>query len=283
MVTEGSVERTSGTLEVRFVVTDYRHSVPVHYEGLLPDLFREGQGVIAHGRMDAAGEFVADEVLAKHDENYMPPEVAESLHSRRRRGYPNDPGTRPFRADPRAAPVDRAGRVRTRRRGARAMRAWLAAARSAVVGQFVFVALAFGALTWAFVQRDFSVLYVATNSHSRAAALLPRRRRLGRARGLLAAVVAVPRGLDACRGGGEPLAGGAVSRPRARRARAHQHRLPAVHAGDLESVRAAGAGGARRTATSTRCCRISRSRCIRRSSTSATSASRSPSHSRARR
>ena len=80
MVTEGSVVRTPGTLEVRFVVTDFRNSVPVRYEGLLPDLFREGQGVIAHGRLDAAGEFVADEVLAKHDENYMPPEVAESLH-----------------------------------------------------------------------------------------------------------------------------------------------------------------------------------------------------------
>jgi cytochrome c-type biogenesis protein CcmE len=80
MVTEGSLERTEGTLEVRFVVTDYRHSIPVRYEGLLPDLFKEGQGVIAHGRMADAGVFVADEVLAKHDENYMPPEVAESLH-----------------------------------------------------------------------------------------------------------------------------------------------------------------------------------------------------------
>jgi cytochrome c-type biogenesis protein CcmE len=81
MVTEGSLERTAGTLKIRFVVTDYRHSIPVRYEGLLPDLFREGQGVIAHGRMADSGEFVADEVLAKHDENYMPPEVAESLHT----------------------------------------------------------------------------------------------------------------------------------------------------------------------------------------------------------
>ncbi len=80
MVTEGSVKRTEGTLQVRFVVTDYQHSIPVSYEGLLPDLFREGQGVIAHGKLSASGEFVADEVLAKHDENYMPPEVAESLH-----------------------------------------------------------------------------------------------------------------------------------------------------------------------------------------------------------
>ncbi len=81
MVTEGSLKRTDGTLEVHFVVTDYQHSIPVRYEGLLPDLFREGQGVIAHGKMTEAGEFAADEVLAKHDENYMPPEVAESLHT----------------------------------------------------------------------------------------------------------------------------------------------------------------------------------------------------------
>jgi cytochrome c-type biogenesis protein CcmE len=80
MVTEGSVRRTEGTLKISFVVTDYKESIPVHYEGLLPDLFREGQGVIAHGRLTDTGEFVANEVLAKHDENYMPPEVAESLH-----------------------------------------------------------------------------------------------------------------------------------------------------------------------------------------------------------
>jgi cytochrome c-type biogenesis protein CcmE len=81
MVTEGSLKRTEGTLQVRFVVSDYQHSIPVSYEGLLPDLFREGQGVIAHGKLSDSGEFVADEVLAKHDENYMPPEVAESLHT----------------------------------------------------------------------------------------------------------------------------------------------------------------------------------------------------------
>jgi cytochrome c-type biogenesis protein CcmE len=80
MVTEGSLQRTAGTLQIRFVVTDYLHSVPVRYEGVLPDLFKEGKGVIAHGHMADNGEFVADEVLAKHDENYMPPEVAASLH-----------------------------------------------------------------------------------------------------------------------------------------------------------------------------------------------------------
>jgi cytochrome c-type biogenesis protein CcmE len=79
MVEKGSVVRTPGSLEVRFVVTDFRHSVPVHYDKVLPDLFREGAGVVAHGRLDERGNFMADEVLAKHDEKYMPPEVARSL------------------------------------------------------------------------------------------------------------------------------------------------------------------------------------------------------------
>jgi cytochrome c-type biogenesis protein CcmE len=83
MVTEGSLKRTEGTLAVQFVVTDYRHSIPVHYEGLLPDLFREGQGMIAHGRMNERGEFIADEVLAKHDENYMPPEAQHAIDAAR--------------------------------------------------------------------------------------------------------------------------------------------------------------------------------------------------------
>ena len=78
MVTKGSLTRTPGTLEVRFVLTDFAHEVPVAYTGLLPDLFREGQGIIAHGRMQS-GVFVADEVLAKHDEKYTPPEVATAM------------------------------------------------------------------------------------------------------------------------------------------------------------------------------------------------------------
>jgi cytochrome c-type biogenesis protein CcmE len=78
MVEKGSLQKTSGTLDIAFLVTDYKHTVPVKYSGILPDLFREGQGVVAHGRMQA-GTFVADEILAKHDEKYMPPEVAESL------------------------------------------------------------------------------------------------------------------------------------------------------------------------------------------------------------
>lgn len=79
LVVDGSVEREEGSLTVRFLVTDLRCEVPVEYSGVLPDLFRENQGVVAHGRMGGEGVFVADEILAKHDENYMAPEVAESL------------------------------------------------------------------------------------------------------------------------------------------------------------------------------------------------------------
>lgn len=79
MVVNGSVERRAGTLEVKFVVTDFAHTVPVSYANVLPDLFKEGAGVVALGRLNANGTFVADEVLAKHDEKYMPPEVSRSL------------------------------------------------------------------------------------------------------------------------------------------------------------------------------------------------------------
>jgi cytochrome c-type biogenesis protein CcmE len=79
MVVKGSVQRQPGSLDVKFVVTDFAHTVPVSYSNVLPDLFREGAGVVALGRIDSHGVFVADEVLAKHDEKYMPPEVARSL------------------------------------------------------------------------------------------------------------------------------------------------------------------------------------------------------------
>ena len=79
LVVEDSVEREAGSLTISFVVTDYAHSMPVRYTGVLPDLFGEGQGVIARGRLGGDGDFIAEEVLAKHDENYMPPEVAEAL------------------------------------------------------------------------------------------------------------------------------------------------------------------------------------------------------------
>jgi cytochrome c-type biogenesis protein CcmE len=83
MVSKGSFNRPVGSLEASFVVTDMAKTVKVRYTGVLPDLFREGQGVIARGRMVDNGTFVAEEVLAKHDENYMPPEVAASLKKKR--------------------------------------------------------------------------------------------------------------------------------------------------------------------------------------------------------
>jgi cytochrome c-type biogenesis protein CcmE len=79
MVVDDSVKRIPGSLKVQFAITDFEHQVVVEFTGILPDLFREGQGIIAQGEMDAQGIFQADEVLAKHDENYMPPEIAESM------------------------------------------------------------------------------------------------------------------------------------------------------------------------------------------------------------
>lgn len=78
MVQKGSVRREADGLSVQFIVTDLARTIPVRYKGILPDLFREGKGVVAQGRL-AGGLFVADEVLAKHDENYMPPEAAKAL------------------------------------------------------------------------------------------------------------------------------------------------------------------------------------------------------------
>jgi len=79
LVENGSVQRAPGSLEVRFTLTDFANTVGVSYTGVLPDLFREGQGIIARGKLGNDGLFVAEEVLAKHDENYMPPEVKDSL------------------------------------------------------------------------------------------------------------------------------------------------------------------------------------------------------------
>ncbi len=78
LVAEGSLKRGAG-LVVEFAITDTVKTIAVSYTGLLPDLFREGQGVVAEGKLDASGRFLADTVLAKHDENYMPPEVAKAL------------------------------------------------------------------------------------------------------------------------------------------------------------------------------------------------------------
>lgn len=79
MVVAGSVRRSEDSLEVAFALTDYEASVPVIYRGILPDLFDEGQGAVASGELDEDGVLHATEVLAKHDENYMPPEVADAL------------------------------------------------------------------------------------------------------------------------------------------------------------------------------------------------------------
>ncbi|MCP5272547.1 MAG: cytochrome c maturation protein CcmE [Burkholderiaceae bacterium] len=79
MVEDGSLQRDANGLTVRFVVTDTAKTVPVTYTGMLPDLFSEGKGVVAQGKLGPDGVFVADQVLAKHDENYMPPEAAEAL------------------------------------------------------------------------------------------------------------------------------------------------------------------------------------------------------------
>ena len=79
MVREGSVQSAADSLAVRFVATDYANDVPIYHEGILPDLFREGQGIVVEGSLDNAGVFQASRVLAKHDENYMSPEVKAAL------------------------------------------------------------------------------------------------------------------------------------------------------------------------------------------------------------
>ena len=79
LVLTDSVKRNPSNLEVNFVLTDTVNEIKVIYDGILPDLFREGQGIVANGKMKSDNIFVANEVLAKHDENYMPPEVAKAL------------------------------------------------------------------------------------------------------------------------------------------------------------------------------------------------------------
>ncbi len=85
LVEQGSVQRSSDSTDVTFRVTDNAKAIVVHYKGILPDLFKEGRGIVAQGAVDADGSFRASEVLAKHDENYMPPEAAEAL---KRAGHP---------------------------------------------------------------------------------------------------------------------------------------------------------------------------------------------------
>ncbi len=108
MVRPGTVQRSPGSLDLAFVVTDFKHDVPVRYTGVVPDLFRENQGVVAHGRLQRDGVFVADEILAKHDENYMPPEVARAIKDKHGGKMPveaGSAGTKPP-AGSRLAPPD---------------------------------------------------------------------------------------------------------------------------------------------------------------------------------
>ena len=161
LVEERSVKREADGLIVRFVVTDTAKTIPVVYEGILPDLFKEGKGVVAQGKLGADGVFAASEVLAKHDENYMPPEAAEAVKQAHvdatekraaqtlvqvtaQRGR-HDPRTRPFRADPRAAARPRAGHAAAGRR-ARGASGVDGAGAARGAGQFLFVAVAFGCL-----------------------------------------------------------------------------------------------------------------------------------------
>jgi cytochrome c-type biogenesis protein CcmE len=97
LVKVGSLQRGADGVTIDFVVTDFQATVPVRYRGLTPDLFREGQGVIAQGRLDTAGIFMADSLLAKHDENYMPPEVAKAL---KKSGQWKAYGTAPYDEEP---------------------------------------------------------------------------------------------------------------------------------------------------------------------------------------
>jgi cytochrome c-type biogenesis protein CcmE len=87
MVVNGSVSRPGDGLTVQFGLTDNNENITVRYTGILPDLFREGQGIIANGKLGEDGAFVAQEVLAKHDENYMPPEVAEAMQKAKEGKY----------------------------------------------------------------------------------------------------------------------------------------------------------------------------------------------------
>lgn len=93
LVEPGSLARQADGVTLSFVITDRIERVPVHYKGILPDLFQEGKGTVAQGRLGADGVFVAREVLAKHDENYMPPEAAQALEKAHQAGSGKAPAT----------------------------------------------------------------------------------------------------------------------------------------------------------------------------------------------
>ncbi|QNN55658.1 cytochrome c maturation protein CcmE [Diaphorobacter ruginosibacter] len=95
LVEQGSLRRSPDGMQVNFIVTDQVQRVPVAYQGLLPDLFKEGKGVVVSGRLHGTGQFRASEVLAKHDENYMPPEAAHALEQAAKIPAAGTPGTNP--------------------------------------------------------------------------------------------------------------------------------------------------------------------------------------------
>ena len=295
LVKEGSVAR-GDNLQVRFAVTDGRNTIPVAYQGLLPDLFREGQGVVTEGALDQAGTFKADSVLAKHDENYMPREVADRLkqqgHWKDDTGKKTGTPGRGSRSDPRNRPLRAGARLRARHRAGLRAALRRAAQRSGADGDrrcrprwrsSSSSAISFAALTAAYVGSDFSVVNVFENSHSLKPLIYKISGVWGNHEGsmlLWVLILALFGALVALFGGNLPAhaqgqcAGGAV---------VDRGRLHPVHPGDLEPVPAAGAGAARKAATSIRCCRIPASRSIRRCFTSAMSGSRSRSRSRSRR
>ena len=285
MVTRGKPEARPGQPAGKFVRTDFNHNVPVSYDKVLPDLFREGQGVVAYGRLDGDGMFVADEVLAKHDEKYMPPEVAKSLKRRhgesrtetralRPRGQadPDAARTGPLRTDPGAAAGWTAGVLRHR-----AARCWAATAGARprhrrVAGQFVMVATAVGILVVRLRQHTISrCLYVAENSNS----ALPLFYRVAALWGAHEGSLLLWIFLLAVwtRRGGVRLAqpAGALRGARARGARATELRLPAVYAGHLRPVPAPDPGGGRWSRPEPASCRTPGSPSIRRCSTPVTS------------
>ena len=99
LVKEGSLQRQADGVTVAFVVTDTAKDIPVAYKGILPDLFKEGKGVVAQGKLTGADTFTASEVLAKHDENYMPPEAAKAVSDAQTRGAGNKAGEAPSPGD----------------------------------------------------------------------------------------------------------------------------------------------------------------------------------------
>ena len=203
MVEKGSVQRQPDGVTVRFVVTDTAKSIPVVYRGALPDLFREGKGVVTQGRLGADGAFPGERSAR---------EARRELHAAGgcARGQTSSGGRCEGAADARAAAgaetmiAPELGQFALALAlmialvqgslplvGAhRGNRAWMNVARPAAQGQFVFVALAFGCLTYAFVTNDFSVALRGRAFEQPAAARVPRRRRVGRPRRLAPAVAA---------------------------------------------------------------------------------------------